>query len=539
MIFNFLKPFQFTKRPHLPFAIFIFLSAFSSPQSQSQENLTSLKQEITTFSNTLANTDESDNYAKSALKFAHQLQDATAKANPQQLAVLKSKLNDLNFGAYHNTLYNLLKKASTASAQKSEQAKQNWSTKIDVLRSKVKQACIDDSPSLELETLQIEAAGLERKRPQFLDSSTQWAMAEADKLNSASQLLTHWLDYHHIRNERSLKEAFECLSYLKEKPGSFPIIDKSDIKKTMLSILADMSWKELNRFPKTNPYKIDHPYENPLVDTFVKQRKAIEKKRKIIVETTFSETQEKIINRMESEKWTGKTILEYAEKLKSLKQPNKRPTAKQRKIYDTVNYLGNCLTHIERSDMRQARLQFFLSKIRRTSIPEMKGLERKAITTLLPMLFSEIKLPPLQNHQPLQRYLFELLSEPESVKDVSNRHYLLSICESPHWHNTTNSNDPDLPKWAESAERQYKWLSSGINAIDKKDPQKALYQFRLALYYAPDSGPATAQTLIESEIRKLSKSHPELFTPSSPIAERLAKAEEQVSELESILEKTQ
>lgn len=519
MTVNSSRPTHLARRPYHPFIIFMCILAFLASNVQSQGSSKSLKHEIENFSNTLANANKNDSYAKSALKFVKQIQIATEDLNPQQLATLKNNLRSLNFGAHHETLYSLLKKASAERTHRNELEQQTWSTQIDAFIEKAKQACIDDAPSLELETLRVEAAGLSLKRPQFLDSSTEWAKTETGKLDSAGKLIHRWLDYIEVKEKEDLKYAQLKLEYFLRNPTLYPILDNLFFGEKIKSILKERGVTET----KSTEYR-----DGGMV-TYIHTR-PVEKPGQI---TLLARRQQEIIKNLESGNWDGKTVLGYAEELKALGKKEKRVPYRQTQTNSTIGYFGTCLLALEGNDLSKSQIFFSFTDFGHTSVPALKNLERTVMTQLFPTVYPTLSPPPLKNGKALSQYNIELLSEPESMNDVSNGFNLLIWINKNHW------GTKGTPDWKKAANDQYKWLSRARSALESKDFPKALYDLRAALYYAPDAGPASAQTLIESEIRKLTKSRPELFTPSIPIAERLAKAEKQVRELEASLDSSQ
>lgn len=501
------------------FALLIALLAFSSP-SRSQEISKPLKQALADFSDTLKNKDSSDTYATSALKFTRQLQDATEDFNERQFGILTGNLKNLNFGAYHETLHNLLQAISTERSRKNEQDKQIWSTQVSTLIEKVKQACIDDAPSYELEILLIEVAGVGLKRPQFIDMLSHWAKMETGKLDSASRLINRWLDYKAFKEAGDMKRAQSKLEYLQSSPELFPILEKSFLDDKVTAILRARGITETTRIEYHDEKKVMVTTTHPL--------------KSADHTTPLGELQKQIIRKLKTGKWDGKTVSGYAKTLKESLEKEPKPVSRHlHKINNTIKYLGDCLLALEKNDLSKAQVCFLLSDFGHTTIPLMKPLERKAVSNLLPLIYPNANPSPLREAEPLNRYMIEILSEQKQIDYILDHYQLISWIAKSHWGAT------GIPEWKKPAYRQYLWLSRSRLALETQDFPRLLYTLRTALYYAPDAGPASAQNLIEIQIRKLKESQPELFELSDTIEERLSLAEKQILGLETKLKESQ
>ncbi len=479
----------------LKLILIIFTHSILPAQSQ-QRDIGDLKTAIREYSDSLKKQDSNDNYVRPALKFSKELEAASENFDPDQLKLLNGNLRNLNFGAYHETLYTFLQEISTLHTKKNEQALQNWSKQIDIFIAKVKKSCTDDAPALELESLKIEVAGLKLKRPPNIDPSSHWAKSETVKLTSVTVLLNRWLGYYEVKEKGDWDYSRSKLEYFKNAPGVYPILDRGFLDLKIATILQARGIKEKTRIEYIKGIKTQITVIRPLII--------------LPANTPLGKKQLQVIKNLEEGNWDSKTTLEYSKNLETLLDEQESSSIWQREINRSIKDLASCLISIKSDKYSLARIQLETSNWGKTSAPWLQLLERKVILTLIPVLYPELNPPPLKKGQPTSRYLFELISKPRSIEKSATEYYPIVLYHRKHWYKMAPKYKSYRPKWQSAAFKQNSYISKAQTAMAADDHLLALSYFHSAFYYALKSGPVTAQFFIEEQIKKIRESHPEL-----------------------------
>lgn len=406
-----------------------------------------------------------------------QLKMAIDESNPDSIAALERSMMRQHDDKHQKTILQIFRQ--TAKKITIENAKQqaDWNKKITEFTVKVKAACIEDAPLNELTQLLLEVDDLKAKQTKSRRSINGSQKNAREKFTSAVKLLEQWTEYKRYATSGYEDKASNVIRSLKKNSPNYPILEKA---------FLDKKYTETERARSTA------------------QMEKIPKKKDSNIETE----QYKIIATLEKGKLDSKSILHAIEQLEAISadEKNDKEIITQNKVNGSIRDLGDCLYYAEKGDLTNS--QVLLTDFIQGTVKDkkLKPLREKATIQLLPLLYPTLGAQPLAPDQSLTRYLFELVSAPESPDEValhnSYMHFYKEFYDYKY-----------RPTWVKAAASQFQSLARATSAMNCQDYATALRHLRSALSHTADSGTVNAEKLIRAQIETIRKRQPSLFDP--------------------------